>query len=170
MHICIDCNCANPPIKARVLTFTQARTSPCAPSPRSFHAHVPSPRRRRSPSALGTAASLPALAADELHYNQISLRAEASQEVARDLMIVTLYTEEQNTDPAKTRRRRQHHAEQSHRPGQRGQGHQSAPGQPQQLPDLRQQRRENHRLAWRAELRLESADFAACPTHRRTAG
>ena len=46
-------------------------------------------------------ASLPALAADELHYNQISLRAEVSQEVARDLMIVTLYTEEQNTDPAK---------------------------------------------------------------------
>lgn len=48
-----------------------------------------------------TLASLPALAADELHYNQISLRAEASQEVARDKMIVTLYTESQNTDPAK---------------------------------------------------------------------
>ncbi|KTC51066.1 hypothetical protein AO262_13630 [Pseudomonas fluorescens ABAC62] len=46
-------------------------------------------------------ASLPALAADELHYNQISLRAEASQEVARDKMIVTLYTESQNSDPAK---------------------------------------------------------------------
>ena len=43
--------------------------------------------------SLGTVASLPALAADELHYNQISLRAEASQEVARDLMIVTLYTD-----------------------------------------------------------------------------
>ena len=51
--------------------------------------------------SVGTVASLPALAADELHYNQISLRAEVSQEVARDLMIVTLYTEEQNTDPAK---------------------------------------------------------------------
>ncbi|WP_321359286.1 SIMPL domain-containing protein [Pseudomonas extremaustralis] len=48
-----------------------------------------------------TLASLPALAADELHYNQISLRAEASQEVARDKMIVTLYTESQNADPAK---------------------------------------------------------------------
>ncbi|WP_413770541.1 hypothetical protein, partial [Vibrio vulnificus] len=46
-------------------------------------------------------ASLPALAADELHYNQISLRAEVNKDVARDLMIVTLYTEEQNTDPAK---------------------------------------------------------------------
>ncbi|MDY7064441.1 hypothetical protein PsexTeo8_08580 [Pseudomonas extremaustralis] len=48
-----------------------------------------------------TLATLPALAADELHYNQISLRAEASQEVARDKMIVTLYTESQNADPAK---------------------------------------------------------------------
>ena len=46
-------------------------------------------------------ASLPAMAADALHYNQISLRAEASQEVARDKMIVTLYTESQNADPAK---------------------------------------------------------------------
>lgn len=51
--------------------------------------------------SLSTLASLPALAADEPHYNQISLRAEASQEVARDLMIVTLYTEAQNSDPAK---------------------------------------------------------------------
>ncbi|HCS41351.1 MAG TPA: hypothetical protein DIW52_00770, partial [Pseudomonas sp.] len=51
--------------------------------------------------SIGTVASLPALAADELHYNQIALRAEVSQEVARDLMIVTLYTEEQNSDPAK---------------------------------------------------------------------
>lgn len=49
----------------------------------------------------GTLTSLPALAADELHYNQVSLRAEASQEVARDLMIVTLYSESQNADPAK---------------------------------------------------------------------
>lgn len=51
--------------------------------------------------SVGALASLPALAADELHYNQISLRAEVSQEVARDKMIVTLYTESQNSDPAK---------------------------------------------------------------------
>jgi predicted secreted protein len=43
--------------------------------------------------------SLPALA-DEPRYNQISLRAEASQEVAHDLMQVSLYTEEQDSDPA----------------------------------------------------------------------
>ena len=51
--------------------------------------------------SVGSVASLPVLAADQLHYNQISLRAEVSQEVARDKMIVTLYTESQNTDPAK---------------------------------------------------------------------
>src|SRR3979490_812744 len=48
---------------------------------------------------VGAFASLPASAA-EAHYNQISLRAEASQEVARDLMTVTLYTEAQNKDPS----------------------------------------------------------------------
>jgi predicted secreted protein len=49
---------------------------------------------------LGLLASLPAHA-DEARYNQISLRAEVSQEVPRDLMLVTLYSEEQNADPAK---------------------------------------------------------------------
>ena len=49
----------------------------------------------------GLLASLPALAADEPRYNQVSLRAEVSKEVARDLMVVTLYSEAQNTDPGK---------------------------------------------------------------------
>ncbi|MBD1553359.1 SIMPL domain-containing protein [Pseudomonas typographi] len=54
-------------------------------------------------SALLLAASLlipPLTYADELHYNQISLHAEASREVPRDLMTVTLYTEDQGRDPA----------------------------------------------------------------------
>ena len=49
----------------------------------------------------GLLASLPALAADEPRFNQVSLRAEVSKEVARDLMVVTLYSEAQNSDPAK---------------------------------------------------------------------
>ena len=49
----------------------------------------------------GLLASLPALAADEPRYNQVSLRAEVSKEVPRDLMVVTLYSEAQNTDPGK---------------------------------------------------------------------
>jgi predicted secreted protein len=47
-------------------------------------------------------ATLPAHAdTDAPRYNQISLRAEVNQEVQRDLMLVTLYTEAQDTDPAK---------------------------------------------------------------------
>lgn len=111
--------------------------------------------------SLGTVASLPALAADELHYNQISLRAEASQEVARDLMIVTLYTEDQNADPAKLAAAISTTLN-------------KAIGQAKQVKDitLRQGSRNSYPIydskgqkitGWRerAELRLESADFAA---------
>ena len=113
--------------------------------------------------ALGTAtlASLPARAADELHYNQISLRAEVSQEVARDLMIVTLYTEEQNADPAKLA-------------AAISTTMNKALGQARQVKGitLRQGSRNSYPVydnkgekitGWRerAELRLESADFAA---------
>ena len=109
----------------------------------------------------GTVASLPTLAADELHYNQIALRAEVSQEVARDLMIVTLYTEEQNTDPAKLA------ADVSTTMNK-------ALAQAKQVKEvtLRQGSRNSYPIydtkgqkitGWRerAELRLESADFAA---------
>ena len=41
------------------------------------------------------------LLASEQTYNQVSLRAEASQEVAHDQMQVTFYTEAQDTDPAR---------------------------------------------------------------------
>jgi len=57
--------------------------------------------RRSVPLLLscGLLASLPALAADEPRFNQVSLRAEVSKEVSRDLMVVTLYSEAQNSDP-----------------------------------------------------------------------
>jgi predicted secreted protein len=120
---------------------------------------------RRSAALLalsaGTLAALPAMAADELHYNQISLRAEVSQEVARDLMIVTLYTEDQNTDPAKLA------ADVSTTMNK-------ALAQAKQVKDitLRQGSRNSYPIydakgqkitGWRerAELRLESPDFAA---------
>src|SRR5690606_10782716 len=51
-------------------------------------------------ASLASLASLPAMA-DEPRYNQVSLRAEVSQEVAHDRMYVTLYTEAQSDDPAK---------------------------------------------------------------------
>jgi len=43
----------------------------------------------------------PSLLAAQPLYNQVSLRAEVSAEVARDRMHVTLYTEAQDKDPAK---------------------------------------------------------------------
>ena len=67
---------------------------------KELHMHSPSRSSATLVLAAGLLASLPAVA-DEPRYNQVSLRAEVSKEVARDLMVVTLYTEAQNTDPAK---------------------------------------------------------------------
>ncbi|KMM86818.1 Predicted secreted protein [Pseudomonas taetrolens] len=110
--------------------------------------------------SIGALASLPALAED-VHYNQISLRAEASQEVPRDLMVVTLYTEAQNTDAAKLA-------------AEITTAMNKAIGEAKQVKGvtLRQGNRNSYPVydnksqkitAWRerAELRLESADFSA---------
>jgi predicted secreted protein len=107
-------------------------------------------------------ATLPAQAdADAPRYNQISLRAEVNQEVQRDLMLVTLYTEAQDTDPAKLA-------------AQVTETLNKALGQARQAKDvkIRQGNRNSYPVyeekgqkitGWRerAELRLESADFAA---------
>jgi len=110
--------------------------------------------------SLGAFASLPALA-EGVNYNQISLRAEASQEVPRDLMIVSLYTEGQNTDSAKLA-------------AEITTAMNKAIGQAKQVKavTLRQGNRNSYPIydnktqkitGWRerAELRLESTDFAA---------
>jgi len=105
-------------------------------------------------------ASAPALA-DDVHYNQVSVRAEVNQEVQRDLMTVTVYTESQNSDPAKLA------AEVTNTLNK-------ALGQARQVKDvtIRQGSRNSYPIyddkgqkitGWRerAELRLESPDFAA---------
>ena len=110
--------------------------------------------------SLGALASLPALA-EGVNYNQISLRAEARQEVPRDLMIVSLYTEGQNTDSAKLA-------------AEITTAMNKAIGQAKQVKavTLRQGNRNSYPVydnktqkitGWRerAELRLESTDFAA---------
>ncbi|RMQ47440.1 hypothetical protein ALQ04_03874 [Pseudomonas cichorii] len=99
--------------------------------------------------------------ADEARYNQISLRAEVNQEVQRDLMLVTLYSEAQNSDPAKLA-------------AQITETLNKALGQARQVKEvtIRQGSRNSYPIydekgqaitGWRerAELRLESADFAA---------
>jgi predicted secreted protein len=105
-------------------------------------------------------ASLPAIA-DDVHYNQVSVRAEVNQEVQRDLMNVTLYSEAQDTDPAKLS-------------AEITETLNKALGQARQVKGitLRQGSRNSYPVyddkgqkitGWRerAELRLESADFAA---------
>ncbi|WP_109514451.1 SIMPL domain-containing protein [Pseudomonas ovata] len=102
-----------------------------------------------------------AVAADEPRFNQVSLRAEVNKEVARDLMQVTLYTEAQDRDPGKLA-------------AQVTESLNKAVGQARQVKavEVRQGSRNSSPvyddkgqkiIAWRerAELRLESADFAA---------
>lgn len=99
--------------------------------------------------------------AEDVHYNQVSVRAEVNQEVQRDLMTVTVYTESQNTDPAKLA------AEVTDTLNK-------ALGQARQVKEvtIRQGSRNSYPIyddkgqkitGWRerAELRLESPDFAA---------
>lgn len=109
---------------------------------------------------LGAFASLPALA-EGINYNQVSLRAEASQEVPRDLMIVTLYTEAQNSDSAKlaaeittTMNNALNQAKQVKEVTLRQGSRNSFP-----IYDNKTQKITGWRE--RAELRLESTDFAA---------
>ena len=105
-------------------------------------------------------ASLPAFA-DEPRYNQVSLQAQASQEVARDLMVVTLYSEAQDSDPGKLA-------------AAVTQTVNKALGQAREVKavSVRQGSRNSYPVydekgqkitGWRerAEIRLESADFAA---------
>lgn len=121
-----------------------------------------SPRSATTLLALSAAAltSVPALA-ESVNYNQISVHAEVNQEVSRDLMNVTLYSEAQNTDPAKLA-------------AEITETLNKALGQARQVKDvtIRQGNRNSYPIyddkgqkitGWRerAELRLESADFAA---------
>jgi len=121
--------------------------------------------RRSTALLLGASllASLSAMA-DEPRYNQISLRAEVSQEVPRDLMLVTLYSEEQNADPAKLA-------------AQVTEAMNKALGKARAVKEVKvsQGSRNSYPIyddkgqkitGWRehAELRLESADFPALST------
>lgn len=109
-----------------------------------------------------TAASLASatLLADEARYNQVALRAEVNQEVAHDQMHVTLYSEAQNSDPAKLAAEITNTLNQAIEQVRKVQGVSVKLGSRHSYPvyDDKGQRI----TAWRerAELRLESADFA----------
>lgn len=109
--------------------------------------------------SMGTA-SLPVLAED-VHYNQVSLRAEVSKNVAHDLMSVTLYTEAQNADPTELASQITKTLNAALAKARQVKGVTIQPGRRNSSPVYDDKGQKI--TAWRehAELRLESADFPA---------
>ena len=108
----------------------------------------------------GLLASLP-VHADEPRYNQISLRAEVSQQVPRDLMIVTLYSEEQNADPGKLAASVSETMNKALGQAREVQGVTLRQGSRNSYPIYDDKGQKITGWRERAELRLESADFPA---------
>ncbi|WAJ36770.1 SIMPL domain-containing protein [Pseudomonas sp. GOM7] len=113
-----------------------------------------------------TAASLAssALFADEARYNQISLRAEVNQEVAHDLMHVALYTESQNTDPAKLAAEITNTLNKTLEQARQVKGVAVKLGSRNSYPVYDDKGQKITAWRERAEVRLESADFARLST------
>jgi predicted secreted protein len=105
-------------------------------------------------------AALPALA-DEPRYNQINLHAQASREVTRDLMSVTLYSEAQDTDPARLAETVTKSLNEALGKARQAKGVTLRQGSRNSNP-VYDDKGQNI-VAWRerGELRLESQDFAA---------
>ncbi len=114
----------------------------------------------RSIALLACIACLPA-AADEQHYNQISLRAEASSEVAHDRMHVTLYSEAQHEDPAQLAARTTEAMNKALQRARQAKGVVVSQGSRSSYPVYEEKGQRITAWRERAELRLESADFAA---------
>jgi predicted secreted protein len=109
--------------------------------------------------SLGLAALSSAVMADEARYNQIALRTEVSQTVAHDLMQVTLYSEAQDKDPAKLAAGITNTINAALQQARKNTGVTISLGSRNSYPVYDDQQRIS---AWRerAEIRLESADFA----------
>lgn len=116
-------------------------------------------------ASLGLAAlSSGVVMADEARYNQIALRSEVSQTVAHDLMRVTLYSEAQNSDPAKLAADTTNTLNQALQQARKSTGVTISMGSRNSYPVYDNKSEDNPRIsAWRerAEIRLESADFAS---------
>lgn len=111
------------------------------------------------PLFAGLALSTPLLA-NSLNYNQISLRAEVQQAVNNDTLTVTLFTEEQDSDPAKLAKRVTATLNQGLQTARTNQQIKVSSGNRSSQP-VYDEKRENI-IAWRerGEIRLESTDFA----------
>jgi len=110
--------------------------------------------------SLGAFASLPAVA-DETSYNQVALRAAVSQEVAHDLMHVTLYSEAQNSDPAQLAAEITRTLNAAVERARKVKGVTLSQGSRNSYPVYDDKGQQITAWRERAELRLESADFAA---------
>ena len=110
--------------------------------------------------ALLACATLPALA-DEPRYNQVSLRSEVSQEVSHDRMHVTLYTEAQDTDPARLAKKVTETLNGALTQARRAKDVTLRQGTRRSYPIYDEKGQKIRAWRERAELRLESAEFAA---------
>lgn len=108
----------------------------------------------------GLFASTAALA-EAPRYNQISLRAEVSQEVAHDLMRVTLFTEEQSSDPAKLANSVTERLNAALQKARASKAVKVRLGSRSSYPVYADDGKKISAWRERGELRLESADFAA---------
>jgi predicted secreted protein len=105
--------------------------------------------------------SLPLHAEEQPRYNQISLRAEVNREVAHDRMHVTLYSEAQLNDPSKLAAQITDTLNRAVTRARAVKPVSVSLGSRHSYPVYEEKGRKI--IAWRerAELRLESADFAA---------
>ena len=113
----------------------------------------------RSVALLACIACLPAVA-DEQHYNQISLRAEATSEVAQDRMHVTLYSEAQHEDPAQLAAETTRTMNKALERARQAKGVVVSQGSRSSYPVYEEKGQQITAWRERAELRLESSDFA----------
>ncbi len=105
--------------------------------------------------------SLPSHAEEQPRYNQVSLRAEVNREVAHDRMHVTLYSEAQLSDPTKLAAQITDTLNRAVTRARAVKPVSVSLGSRHSYPVYEEKGRKI--IAWRerAELRLESADFAA---------
>lgn len=104
--------------------------------------------------------SLPSLA-DEPRYNQVALRAEVSREVAHDRMLVTLYSEAQDEDPAELASRITTTLNQAVARARQVKGVNVSLGNRHSYPVYEDEGSKIGAWRERAEVRLESSDFAS---------
>jgi predicted secreted protein len=114
----------------------------------------------RSVALLACIACLPAVA-DDQRYNQISLRAEANSEVAHDRMHVTLYTESQHEEPGQLAAQTTQAINKALQQARQAKGVTVSQGSRSSYPVYEEKGQQITAWRERAELRLESGDFAA---------